>query len=1337
VRASQKPALSCFLQAERRTLPVGAALGAALKNSQFAAENQLSFGEAHCNLPQESIISIKALKYKNLVMPSATAMNLRRPTRQGRSITILAVGMLLLSLSSYALDYNPMDLLLCFRVATGGTDTEVDLGSATNFNSLPAGSVLTITNYSQASLQHAYGGDYTTLNWAAFAEVGAGNTGNSSPAYPLYSIWATSPRQNPLVESTPWIRRSAEGGGTMVQTQQAMYNVGYNATTYSGEVATNATKNNATTVLISSGSAYSYSFSQNLPTGAPGSFGGKWEGDIENVTPGESAPVPWISRSDLFFMAPGSGPGTFLGYFQFSETSDNGVTNGITTFHASDGPPPGIDNILTAAGPLGGGTSVTLTGTNFFDDTNLIVEFGGVPATSVTFNSSTSVTVTTPPGTATGPVDVYLINSDGQYTLLASGFTYTSGQSGDLQVTIDPPAVVSAGAEWKVDGGPLETNDAVVFGLDPSTNHTVSFSAVDGWTAPANQVVTVTNGATNTITATYVQQFGSLTVTILPAAAVLAGAQWQVDGGPLQASGVLVSGLAVADTHVITFSAATGFATPAAQIVSLTNGATTSLTVTYLQPSADLEVTILPPGAVAAGAEWELDNSGIFETNGEVLFGLNAATNHIVTFTNLPGWITPASQIVSVTNGTTNIIIGTYVQETGSLQVMIQPPAVVTASAEWQVDGGEWQTNGAIVSGLTILANHTIVFTNVALWTTPSNQIVSITNSATNIVTATYVSQAGALQVTIDPPTVVSAGAEWQVNGGAFLASGAVAGNLSPGANTVSFKPVADWNTPESQSVSISTGVTSSLIGTYTYKKKGNPSVTITSPKTTTLSLSNDTLEVTGTAKDLVSGVAITAVYYELNGSSWNLAGTTNSWTTWYASVTLTPGENSIRAYVVDISGAAHTNVAFNFKFIPSAILTVQTIGSGKVTPSDNGALLSIGANYTLKAEPGVNNLFSNWVGGASQPYSVLGTNASLTFAMQSNLVLQANFVTNFFLAAEGPYHGLFAPANEPRTQSNSGAFTLTVTSAGALSGTLDIGSASETLSGHFNVSGAALIQPVKGAKIPLTTFLQLDLADDSVEGTVSNSSFTAILSGNQNVFSTAHKATNYEGAYTFIIPGTNEASVGPLGTSVGTATVADTGTITFSVYLADGSSAVAQSSVVSKEGFWPFYVALNSGQGSIWGWNYFGNGAVVSAPDLSWISATNATKTDLYRSGFTNQNVQVTGSAFNATEKPALDLSSGQVTLEAGDLAFSITNEIDLASNNTITVPTAAKDTNKLVLTISKTGNGLISGSFANPSEPKQTIKINGVLLQNQTNAFGYFLGTNESGLFFLQNSN
>ena len=44
----------------------------------------------------------------------------------------------------------------------------------------------------------------------------------------------------------------------------------------------------------------------------------------------------------------------------------------------------------------------------------------------------------------------------------------------------------------------------------PVGQHTVEFSDVAGWTKPANQTVTISNGQTTTATGTYVQQLGFL-----------------------------------------------------------------------------------------------------------------------------------------------------------------------------------------------------------------------------------------------------------------------------------------------------------------------------------------------------------------------------------------------------------------------------------------------------------------------------------------------------------------------------------------------------------------------------------------------------------------------------------------------------------------------------------------------------------------------------------------------------------------------------------------------------------------------------------------------------------
>lgn len=256
-------------------------------------------------------------------------------------------------------------------------------------------------------------------------------------------------------------------------------------------------------------------------------------------------------------------------------------------------------------------------------------------------------------------------------------------------------------------------------------------------------------------------------------------------------------------------------------------------------------------------------------------------------------------------------------------------------------------------------------------------------------------------------------------------------------------------------------------------------------------------------------------------------------------------------------------------------------------------------------------------------------------------------------------------------------------------------------------------------------------LPDNQYQGTVGDGSFLATLAGYRQVFNSSSQATNYEGQYTLIIPGADDPAVGPFGTGYGSVTVSGYGGVTFGGALADGTS-VHQSSVVSEAGYWPFYLPLYNGGGSLWGWNCFTNHAIMSATALSWINSTNSSLTAVYRSGFTNQQVAVLGSLYDLTDNPLLSLTNALVILDGGNLPFAITNQVTLEAGNTIAVPVIPENTNKLKLMIT-TNMGLITGSFLNPGNPKQAIMIYAILLQNQTNAQGYFLGTNQSGAFKL----
>src|SRR5262247_1625214 len=84
-------------------------------------------------------------------------------------------------------------------------------------------------------------------------------------------------------------------------------------------------------------------------------------------------------------------------------------------------PAPAIRSVLPSAGPLTGGTAITISGRAFVDGATVTV--GGTPATGVSVSSDGELTALTA-AHAAGAVDVTVTNPDGALTTLPGGFTY-------------------------------------------------------------------------------------------------------------------------------------------------------------------------------------------------------------------------------------------------------------------------------------------------------------------------------------------------------------------------------------------------------------------------------------------------------------------------------------------------------------------------------------------------------------------------------------------------------------------------------------------------------------------------------------------------------------------------------------------------------------------------------------------------------------------------------------------------------------------------------------------------------------------------------------------------
>ena len=89
-------------------------------------------------------------------------------------------------------------------------------------------------------------------------------------------------------------------------------------------------------------------------------------------------------------------------------------------------PAPTVSSVSPSSGPTAGGTSITITGTDFL--ANATVSIGGTPASSVSVVNSTSITALTP-AHAEGSVNVVVTNTDGQSGTKIGGFSYVAPQA--------------------------------------------------------------------------------------------------------------------------------------------------------------------------------------------------------------------------------------------------------------------------------------------------------------------------------------------------------------------------------------------------------------------------------------------------------------------------------------------------------------------------------------------------------------------------------------------------------------------------------------------------------------------------------------------------------------------------------------------------------------------------------------------------------------------------------------------------------------------------------------------------------------------------------------------
>ena len=480
-------------------------------------------------------------------------------------------------------------------------------------------------------------------------------------------------------------------------------------------------------------------------------------------------------------------------------------------------------------------------------------------------------------------------------------------------------------------------------------------------------------------------------------------------------------------------------------------------------------------------------------------------------------------------------------------------------------------------------------------------------------------------------------------------------------------------------------------------------------------------LALTGMAED---NLALTRVEYQINGGSWQVAtGLTN----WTALVALLPGENNVLVRALDVSGNYSTEEKRTYRRVMTAPLGIEITGEGSFKPDVRKDELEVGAEYTLTAEPAAGWIFVGWSGG------IIASTPKLTFKMQTNLVLKAEFKPNPFKVIAGDFNGLIFQTNAVRPE-YSGYFTLTTSERGEFKVRVQLGGKTHELSGQFDADGmasAALLDEQNQA-LGIKFNLNWRETPDMITGNLFTERGMAEVLGDRQSFDGKEKKSPYAGNYTLSLS-LPESVVAPIGNAYAMVQVSEDGRIQMKGRLGDGTP-MEQSTYVSPSGVWPFYVTPHGNGSLLIGWLRFGNESFGDVHGkLNWIRPPG--KGNSAASLGWQHSLSTMGSKYTppARKQKLLNWPGGLLGLDSGGLPDMQVFQLVVQDNNEILFPGMKSENVNLKV---NTETGFFSGSFAYPGLNK-TVPIEGVILQKQNYGAGFFQTPDSAGRVFLGPSN
>ncbi|MEV3966003.1 IPT/TIG domain-containing protein, partial [Nocardia sp. NPDC050193] len=522
------------------------------------------------------------------------------------------------------------------------------------------------------------------------------------------------------------------------------------------------------------------------------------------------------SPTQITAVAPAHSVGTVL----VRVTTAGGTSNGVAYTYVAV---PTLTTIAPNAGPVTGGTTVVLTGTNLTGAT--AVSFGGTPATSFTVNSPTQITAVAPAHSA-GTVSVTVTTVGGT----SNGVAYTYVAVPTLTTVVPNAGSVAGGTTVVLTGTNLTGATAVTFGGTPATSFTVNSSTQITAVAPAGAAgtvsvtVTTAGGTSNGVAYTYVA-VPTLTTVAPDAGPVAGGTTVVLTGTNLTGATTVSFGGTPATSFVVdSDTQITAVAPPGAAgtvSVTATTVGGTSNGVAYTYVAAPTLTTVVPDaGPVAGGTTVVLTGTNLTGAT-TVSFGGTPATSFTVnsstqitavapahsagtilvtattvggtsngvayTYIAVPTLTTVAPNAGSVTGGTTVVLTGTNLTGATAVTFGATPATSFVVDSDTQITAvAPAGTAGTISVTVTTVGgtSNGIAYTYIAVptLTTVVPNAGSVTGGTTVVLTGTNLTGATAVSFGATPATSFTIDSDTQITA---VAPAGAAGTVSVTATTV------------------------------------------------------------------------------------------------------------------------------------------------------------------------------------------------------------------------------------------------------------------------------------------------------------------------------------------------------------------------------------------------------------------------------------------------------------------------------------------------------------------------------------------------------------------------